>query len=104
MVLETGKSNHIKTSCQWFAGNSIDQLPASLLSPLHNLEELDLADNQLTSLQALPLPRYDDDADADDEDDDDHDDEEDADDTGKPGINITGNQLNSRQYRRDICH
>ena len=68
---------------------------------MHNLEELDLADNQLTSLQALPLPRYDDDADDEDDDDhddhDDHDDEEDADDTGKPGINITGNQLNSRQ-------
>ena len=52
---------------------------------MHNLEELDLADNQLTSLQALPLPRYDDDDDADDEDDDDgddHDDDEEEDGDG----------------------
>ena len=42
----------------WFAGNSIDQLPRSLLSSLENLEHLDLADNQLSSIQALPLPRW----------------------------------------------
>ena len=42
----------------WFAGNSIDQLPHSLLSSLEKLEHLDLADNQLSSIQALPLPRW----------------------------------------------
>ena len=39
--------------------NSISQLPPSLLSSLENLEQLDLADNQISSLQALPLPRFD---------------------------------------------